>query len=92
MTGFTWARTAPDSPYDFMARDAEGFLVDRIYRQRGGLQDGKWLWRANGIQAAPGTVGCDLNGVAGTRDEEIKRLHIAWTRWMEMGGAVDRVL
>lgn len=91
MTGFVWSRTFPESHYDFTARDADGYLVGRILRHHGGPQDGRWSWHANGVQDAPGTVGCDLNGIADTRDEAIERLHVAWTRWMQMGGAAHRV-
>lgn len=35
---------------------------------------------------------CDLNGVADTRDEAIERLHVAWTKWMEIGGAAHCVM
>ena len=91
MTGFVWSRTQPDSHYDFVARDAEGYLIGRIRREHGGQQDGKWSWFASGVQAAPGTVGCNLSGVTDTRDEAIDCLHGTWTAWMANGGAAHRV-
>lgn len=36
--GFARSRTQPDSHYDFIARDADGFLVGRIRRENGSRQ------------------------------------------------------
>ncbi|TXN72404.1 hypothetical protein [Methylobacterium sp. WL6] len=90
MSGFVWSRTQPDSHYDFIARDADGYLVGRIRRETG-LRAGKWSFFANGVQAAPGTVGCALSGTVETRDEAIEQLHVAWRAWMAIGGAAQRV-
>ncbi|MCJ2128002.1 hypothetical protein [Methylobacterium sp. E-045] len=81
----TWTRTYPDSPrkHDFVAHD-NGELVSRIYRMGDGPQDGRWLWFANGIQAAPGNVGCALNGEAPTKQEAADAVKAAWARWSEV--------
>lgn len=91
MTRFTWSRTFPDTHHDFNACDADGYLVGRIQRERGGPRDGQWVWAANGVQASAGTVGCDLSGVCDTRAEAIACVTEAWDRWMAMGGAPSRV-
>ena len=81
----TWARTWPDradARRDFTARD-DGVQVGRIYHVD--IASGAaWFWAANGIFAAPGTVGCALSGHEPTKQAAADRVKAAWTMWLEM--------
>lgn len=81
----TWSRTYPgtERKHDFVAHD-DGKLVGRIYRMGGGPQDGRWLWFANGIQVAPSTVGCSLNGETETKQAVADAVKAAWALWCEV--------
>lgn len=80
----TWARTWPDrtdARRDSTARD-EGVQVGRIYHVD--IASGAaWFWAANGIFAAPGTVGCALSGHEPTKQAAADRVKAAWAMWLE---------
>ncbi|MGU3363147.1 hypothetical protein ACLBWX_22890 [Methylobacterium sp. M6A4_1b] len=81
----TWARTWPDradARRDFVARD-DGMPVGRIYFVQ--IATGPaWFWAANGIQAAPGTVGCALSGHESTKQAAVDRVKAAWAMWLDV--------
>jgi hypothetical protein len=80
----TWARTWPDrrdARQDFVATD-DGAKVGRIYAVL--IATGPaWFWAANGIESAPGTVGCALSGHEATKQAAADRVKAAWAMWLE---------
>lgn len=79
-----WAHTwfdGPDRTHDFVALE-DGVLVGRIYCVT--ITEGPaWFWVANGIEAAPSTVGCALSGHEATRQAAADRVQAAWAMWSE---------
>ena len=80
----TWARTWPDrrdARRDYVASD-DGVQVGRIYLVD--IAPGPaWFWSANGIRAAPSTVGCALSGHEATKQAAADRVKAAWAMWLE---------
>ncbi len=86
----TWAHTWPDrrdARRDFVAKD-DGVPVGRIYQVL--ITSGPaWFWAANGIHAAPGSVGCALSGHEATKQAAADRVKAAWAMWLEMKKSVS---
>jgi len=70
-----------DAQRDYVAND-DGVQVVRIYLVE--IASGPaWFCAANGIQAAPSTVGCALSVHEATKQAAADRVKAAWAMWQE---------
>jgi hypothetical protein len=56
------------------------WAVGRIYEQRGGPEQKRWLWSLYGVVGRPPKV--HMNGDAATLDEAKAQFEHAWRRWL----------
>ena len=80
----TMRPTGLPSPVD---KDRQDFTIyngdwamGRIYEQRGGPDNMRWVWSLYGVVGKPSKV--HLNGDAATLDEAKAQFETAWRRWL----------